>query len=76
MKAGRLKGRTALEIILDPNHKRHQMLICGGNLDPNLDPDPNLARIHARDLTPDLDPAQGHVLRLKKQTIIQLAFPV
>lgn len=48
------------------------MLICRGNLDP--DPNPNLARIHARDLIPDLDPAQGHVLKQKKKIPIGFFF--
>lgn len=57
MKAEWLKGCTVLELILDPDHKRHQMLICA----ENLDPDPNLAHIHAQNRILDLDPTQGLV---------------
>lgn len=57
MKAEWLNGCTVLELILDPDHKRHQMLIGAGNLDP----DPNLAHIHAQNRIPDLDPTQGLV---------------
>lgn len=57
MKAER--EHTVLELILDPDHKHPQMQISGGNLDPGLDPDPNLAHIHAHNLIPDLGPVQG-----------------
>lgn len=57
MKAER--EHIVLELILDPDHKHHQMQISGGNLDPGLGPDPNHAHIHAHSLIPDLDPVRG-----------------